>query len=207
VWCRSVRASSLHRTDSRDGRSGTVAPAPGRGNVSSSVLPGALSGSSAVRRRPTPVPRRSTPAPGGALRERWCAVAVGAVPARLARQLRCRAEPLAGPARGSVPFVHVPCTGAVADPHPPRTSRSPRARGPPRSSGPDPAVYRRGNLDPPRVRPIHRPTLGGSVVKRTFQPNNRRRARKHGFRARMRTRSGRAIVKSRRQRGRAKLTA
>jgi large subunit ribosomal protein L34 len=44
-------------------------------------------------------------------------------------------------------------------------------------------------------------------VKRTFQPNNRRRARKHGFRARMRTRSGRAIVKSRRQRGRAKLTA
>jgi large subunit ribosomal protein L34 len=44
-------------------------------------------------------------------------------------------------------------------------------------------------------------------VKRTFQPNNRRRARKHGFRARMQTRAGRAIVKSRRSRGRSKLSA
>jgi large subunit ribosomal protein L34 len=44
-------------------------------------------------------------------------------------------------------------------------------------------------------------------VKRTFQPNNRRRSRKHGFRARMRTRAGRAIVRNRRARGRAKLSA
>lgn len=44
-------------------------------------------------------------------------------------------------------------------------------------------------------------------MKRTFQPNTRRRARKHGFRTRMRTRAGRAIVKARRLKGRRKLTA
>nr|WP_298324607.1 50S ribosomal protein L34 [Haloactinopolyspora sp.] len=44
-------------------------------------------------------------------------------------------------------------------------------------------------------------------MKRTFQPNNRRRARNHGFRLRMRTRAGRAIVTSRRRKGRAKLSA
>lgn len=43
--------------------------------------------------------------------------------------------------------------------------------------------------------------------KRTFQPNNRRRARVHGFRLRMRTRAGRAIVADRRRKGRRSLTA
>ena len=43
--------------------------------------------------------------------------------------------------------------------------------------------------------------------KRTFQPNNRRRARKHGFRLRMRTRAGPAIIGVRRGKGRAKLSA
>lgn len=43
--------------------------------------------------------------------------------------------------------------------------------------------------------------------KRTFQPNNRRRARVHGFRSRMRTRAGRAIISARRRKGRASLTA
>lgn len=43
--------------------------------------------------------------------------------------------------------------------------------------------------------------------KRTFQPNNRRRARVHGFRLRMRTRAGRAIVSARRGKGRKELTA
>jgi large subunit ribosomal protein L34 len=46
-----------------------------------------------------------------------------------------------------------------------------------------------------------------SKGKRTFQPNNRRRARTHGFRLRMRTRAGRAIVSGRRTKGRRKLTA
>ncbi|CRK53839.1 ribosomal protein L34 (modular protein) [Rhodococcus sp. RD6.2] len=43
--------------------------------------------------------------------------------------------------------------------------------------------------------------------KRTFQPNNRRRARVHGFRLRMRTRAGRSIISARRQKGRASLSA
>lgn len=43
--------------------------------------------------------------------------------------------------------------------------------------------------------------------KRTFQPNNRRRSRVHGFRLRMRTRAGRAILAGRRRKGREKLSA
>jgi large subunit ribosomal protein L34 len=44
-------------------------------------------------------------------------------------------------------------------------------------------------------------------VKRTFQPNTRKRAKKHGFRHRMSTRAGQAIIKARRRKGRAKLSA
>jgi len=44
------------------------------------------------------------------------------------------------------------------------------------------------------------------MSKRTYQPNNRRRAKVHGFRLRMRTRAGRAILAARRRKGRSEIT-
>jgi large subunit ribosomal protein L34 len=62
----------------------------------------------------------------------------------------------------------------------------------------------------PAAGPVPRRRPGVSTVskgKRTFQPNNRRRARTHGFRLRMRTRAGRAILAGRRRKGRERLSA
>jgi len=40
----------------------------------------------------------------------------------------------------------------------------------------------------------------------TFRPHNKKRARKIGFRARMATRGGRAVINARRRKGRKRLT-
>lgn len=54
---------------------------------------------------------------------------------------------------------------------------------------------------PGAARPISE-----DVVKRTFQPHRKSRKRTHGFRKRMKTRSGREVIRRRRRKGRRQLT-
>jgi large subunit ribosomal protein L34 len=61
-------------------------------------------------------------------------------------------------------------------------------------------------LTPPALSGTSDPLFSSKVMQPTFRPHRKKRARKIGYRARMATASGRKVIKSRRLKGRKRLT-